>query len=119
MNMTSTDPSDAYSDKHHSNPYTFDHAELEEILAIPKDGKKQLNQHSFQRYENNDIMRSRNSLMKKMALTTAYSFGGLSFKDEYNYIHKFNARPKSIAQVTQPAPVPRINTRQASRSHQM
>lgn len=55
-NMTSTDPSDAYSDRHQQNfTQNASHAELEEILAIPNDGKKLLNQNSFQKYESNII----------------------------------------------------------------
>lgn len=76
------EPVDAYTDSR--NAKTVAHSELEEILAIPKDGRKLLHQHSQGPQRESD--KSRNPLLKKLAAASSYSIGGKalsSYKEKH------------------------------------
>lgn len=68
------EPIDAYTDGQYDTGVA-DHKNLEEILAIPNDGRKRLNLHNnFQ-----NVNQSRNPALTKLAAATAYSLGGKSW----------------------------------------
>lgn len=91
-----TEPVDAYTDL--QNAKTLAHSELEEILAIPKDGRKQLQQHLRQPRDGDH---SRNPLLKKLAAASSYSIGGkaLSSNKEKQAMTALMYRTASAAQL--------------------
>ena len=115
--MRPTEPGDAYTDSQHAP--TVAHSDLEEILAIPKDGRKQLLRNSLVQHQESD--KSRNPYLKKLAAATAYSSGG-SFLSAYKELHAksdMNYRTSSAAQLMRTAMAQRATASQAASAHQL
>lgn len=109
------EPVDAYSDL--QNAQTVAHSDLEEILAIPKDGRKLLLQHSLDQQKEGG--KSRNSMLKKLAAASTYSLGGqaLSSHKELQAMSATAYRTASAAQLSNQSPG--LRALHAASAHQL